>query len=194
MWGAVSDRIGTAPTLAMFGLSVPALLMCPLATSMVGADPSFAVDLFRGSAMVGALCYAGAPVMLAPAVQDIFGQENASQIYQRMWIAVPAANVVGTTLMSNARDYSYQRHAMELAQLVDEPAFVREFGCVAAEAGPLVQQKVCTIPLMMKLAPAGTVDPTPFLYNEVFYTIAGASAVAFACNVAAFRMARPRAW
>ena len=35
LWGTLSDRIGCASTLAFFGLSVPALMMAPLATTMV---------------------------------------------------------------------------------------------------------------------------------------------------------------
>ena len=45
-----------------------------------------------------------------------------------------------------------------------------------------------TLPLLLKLAPEGTPDPSPLLYNDVFYGIAGCSALALACNVAAFRI------
>ena len=45
-----------------------------------------------------------------------------------------------------------------------------------------------TLPLLLKLSPPGTVDPSPFLYNDVFYGIAGCSALALACNVAAFKL------
>ena len=48
--------------------------------------------------------------------------------------------------------------------------------------------KTVTVPLLLKLSPPGTVDPSPFLYNDVFYGIAGCSALALACNVAAFKL------
>ena len=48
--------------------------------------------------------------------------------------------------------------------------------------------KTVTLPLLLKLAPEGTPDPSPLLYNDVFYGIAGCSALALACNVAAFRL------
>ena len=41
---------------------------------------------------------------------------------------------------------------------------------------------------LLTLTPPGTPDPSPFLYNDVFKGLAAASAVALACNVAAFRL------
>jgi len=234
LWGALSDRIGVASTLAMFGLSVPALLCAPFATTMVSEDPQSAVNLFRGGIMLSSLCYGGAPVMLAalpavaalpalgptalgpnspgpsltttpprvpllqvmlaPAVGQIFGSAYTAQIYSRLWIAVPLANMLGTTTLSKARDFSYQRHATSLVEVCDEQAFVELFGAPTAAAAPLIEKKVCTIPLLLKCAPPGTTDPTPFLYNEVFFAIGGASTLAFVCNVAAFRIPRPTPW
>ena len=85
-------------------------------------------------------------------------------------------------------------HAAELVSVCDEAAFHDLFGAPTAESASLIEKKVCTIPLLLKIAPPGTTDPTPFLYNEVFYAIGGASAVAFVCNVAAFRLPRPTPW
>eukprot|EP01052_Picozoa_sp_SAG31_P037484 SAG31_NODE_4848_length_2906_cov_3.759173_1_plen_56_part_00 len=45
-----------------------------------------------------------------------------------------------------------------------------------------------TIPLLLKLSPPGTVDPTPYMYDNIFYSIAGFSAIALACNMAAFEL------
>ena len=46
-WGPISDRIGCAKTAAIFGASVPALLLSPFATGIVGSDPETALLLFR---------------------------------------------------------------------------------------------------------------------------------------------------
>ena len=48
--------------------------------------------------------------------------------------------------------------------------------------------KTVTVPLLLKLSPPGTADPSPYLYNEVLYGIAGFGALALACNVAAFKL------
>ena len=41
---------------------------------------------------------------------------------------------------------------------------------------------------LLQLSPPGTPDPSPFLYNDVFYGLAGCSALAFCCNLAAFKL------
>ena len=38
--------------------------------------------------------------------------------------------------------------------------------------------KTVTIPRLMELAPPGTIDPSPFIYNSTLYTMAGLVSVA----------------
>ena len=94
--------------------------------------------------------------------------------------------------MTKVRDYSYAKHALIIAETCDEEAFVNAFGAPKAEAASLVQSKVVTLPLLLRIAPEGTVDPSPLLYDDAFYTLAGFSALAFACNVTAYRLPVPR--
>ena len=90
--------------------------------------------------------------------------------------------------LAKARDGAYARHAADLAQNIDEASFVTAFGAPKSELASLVANKTATLPLLLKLSPEGTADPSPFLYNDVFYGLAGCSALALACNVAAFKM------
>ena len=136
------------------------------------------------------------PVLLAPAAAEIFGGRYSGEIYRRLWLTVPLANFVGTTIMSKARDAAYTRHATSLAADVDADAFLATFGAPHAELPSLLANKTVTLPLLLNISPEGTVDPSPFLYDDVFYGIAGCSALALACNVAAFQLpiaARARA-
>ena len=187
-WGPVSDRIGCARTTMLFGASVPMLLLSPFATGLVSSDPETALLLFRTSALCSIGIFAGMPVLLAPAAAEIFGGTHSGEIYRRLWLTVPLANFIGTTIMSKARDGAYARHATELAADIDDGAFSAAFGAPKAELASLLANKTVTLPLLLKLSPEGTVDPSPFLYNDVFYGIAGCSALALACNVAAFRL------
>jgi MFS family permease len=102
-WGPISDRVGAGTTLALFGLSVPSLLLCPAATGMVPTDPHTALLLFRAGAVGTLFCFAGAPVMIAPAAAELFGHQAAGQIYRRLWITVPVANVVANLLVTRVR-------------------------------------------------------------------------------------------
>eukprot|EP01051_Picozoa_sp_SAG22_P013762 SAG22_NODE_1579_length_4066_cov_7.513486_3_plen_51_part_00 len=43
---------------------------------------------------------------------------------------------------------------------------------------------MATIPLLLELAPPGTTDPTPFLYDSTMYTAAAVIAAAGCCSLA----------
>jgi hypothetical protein len=150
-WGPISDAIGCSRTLALFGIAVPALLLCPYAAGLscaaatwhrsgrlahaltsglreglgeVGsgrrprldlsdggplfryAEPETAHTLFRGAAAATCVVFAGAPVMLAPVAAEVFGHASASLVYRRLWVMVPSANVLGTTILSVSRDHA----------------------------------------------------------------------------------------
>ena len=77
----------------LFGASVPALLLGPFATGIVATDPDTALLLFRSSALMSVGIFAGMPVLLAPAAAEIFGGRYSGEIYRRLWLTVPLANV-----------------------------------------------------------------------------------------------------
>ena len=187
-WGPISDRIGCSNTAMLFGVSVPALLAIPFGTTLVATDPSTALLTFKASALLSIGVFAGMPVLLPPAAADIFGVSHSGEIYRRLWLTVPLANFVGTSVMARARDAAYARHASELAAGIDDTAFADAFGAPKSELAALVESKTATLPLLLQLSPPGTPDPSPFLYNDVFYGLAGCSALAFCCNLAAFKL------
>jgi hypothetical protein len=41
-----------------------------------------------------------------------------------------------------------------------------------------VSAKTVTIPRLLEIAPTGTLDPSPFIYNSTLYTMAGLVSVA----------------
>ena len=94
--------------------------------------------------------------------------------------------------VGSVRDYSYAKHALAIAETCDEAAFTAAFGAPKSEAASLIAAKSVTLPLLLPIAPPGTVDPSPLLYDDAFYTLAGFSALAFACNVAAYRLPVPK--
>ena len=194
-WGPVSDTIGRGTTFGLFGLmATPSLVLLPTATAMVQASPEGALSLFKGASLLTVGVFAGGPVLLAPAVADLFGPRDATAIYGRLWLMLPTANFFGASLVAKVREYSYTKHALAIVDTCDEAAFDAAFGVPRSEAASLIASKTVTLPLLLPIAPAGTVDPSPLLYNDAFYTLAGFSALACVCNVAAFRIpiaARP---
>ena len=111
-------------------------------------------------------------------------------MYWRTWIALPIANVVATGYLARARDANYREAALDLATRCDADAFMAAFGaCNEPHAvARLVDAKTVTIPMLLKIAPHGTADPSPWLYHEVLTQFAAVGAIAAVCNVAAFRL------
>eukprot|EP01052_Picozoa_sp_SAG31_P037485 SAG31_NODE_4848_length_2906_cov_3.759173_2_plen_458_part_00 len=137
-WGTISDHTGRRNTMMMFGASVPALMLAPVATGLVRNDPDIAVLLFRTSAACSVFVFAGMPVMLTPAAGDIFGLTHSGNIYQRLWLSVPLANFVGTSLLASWREHEYKSSAVQLASGIDESAFHDAFGAPKADLAALL--------------------------------------------------------
>ena len=191
-WGPVSDRLGCGTALAMMGIQFPALLAMPAATSLLAADPATSLGLFRAAACVNVVVFAGTPVVLAPAVRALFGARDTTAIYQRLQALIVFASPAGAALLSAARDHSYLKHATALAEACDEAAFAAAFGGGRDDLAALVKTNACTLPLLLRISPEGTPDPTPLLYNEAFTVLGATSAIGASCFVAAFRIAPPR--
>ena len=69
-------------------------------------------------------------------------------------------------MLSAARDHSYLKHATALAEACDEAAFAAAFGGSIEQLPSLVKSNACTLPLLLRISPEGTPDPTPLLYNN----------------------------
>ncbi len=191
-WGPIADRLGLSRTIALAsGLSVPALCLGPLATSLVASDPATALHIFRASAWSAVGCFAAAPLMLAPMAAERFGAEHAAQIYTRLWLMVPLANFVGSNVMMAWRAHAKASAASELAGACDDAAFEAAFGAAKAELPALLRANAVTIEKLLDVAPVGTPDPSPHLYDEVFYALPAVGLLALACNFAAFRLPLP---
>ena len=72
----------------------------------------------------------------------------------------------------------------DLASRVDPAAFAEKFGAPIEQLNQLVAAKTVTVAKLMEIAPAGTIDPTPSLYNTTMYCMAALLVVAFFANLA----------
>ena len=66
----------------------------------------------------------------------------------------------------------------DLLLKVDPDAFLSKFGATIENAQTLIEAKTLTITQLMTIMPPGTVDPSPFLYNNTMFTMAGLVSVA----------------
>ena len=73
-----------------------------------------------------------------------------------------------------------------LTKVEDTAAFEKSFGCSIGHSNciqTLIDAKTITIGRLMELVPAGTVDPTPYLYDSTCYAAAGLMAMSLVANL-----------
>ena len=188
IWGPVCDAVGAPRALLLLGIGVPAIGACVAAPHLIDSDAATALAVFQAGAITNCAIYAGVPLLLVPAAATRFGKGCAAQVYWRTWIALPVANVLATGYLARARDANYKEHATRLAELCEPEAFLQTFGAGKEQITHLVASKTVTIPLLLKICPTGTADPSPWLYNEVLSGFGLVGALAIGCNYAAFRL------
>ena len=67
---------------------------------------------------------------------------------------------------------------------MEPAAFESHFGAPLSSLEELISAKTVTISKLLEIAPQGTVDPTPNLYNVTMFIMAGLLALAFFANMA----------
>jgi MFS family permease len=131
----------------------------------------------------GVLAAFGGTAATRPALAaDIFGNKHVGIITaQQLSVVMPAA-FAGPWIANYFREKSLRSSATELAALVDPVRFKQAFGATLDELPALLDAKTVTIVRLMELVPAGTVDPTPFVYDTTLYVVAAMQATAFCTN------------
>ena len=237
VWGPIGDRIGVDKTYMLFGATVPALMLCPFATSLgkthagrekVRRSRATTLKPKRMLGRSGQRPGHGGPSL--PSVGSGHGwdlcrlacdapprrQRNLRQDARR-------ENLPEAVVFRAARQHGGDQHrlapqgrglqrrgggprrwhrrehlqcrlrrAQGRARLPPRTPHDSLSSCANFPEGNGrawgQASKTVTVPLLLKLSPPGTADPSPYLYNEVLYGIAGFGALALACNVAAFKL------
>ena len=81
--------------------------------------------------------------------------------------------LVLTNLNSTYNIYLVEKFLfLDLLSKVDPSKFQEAFGADLSQAQTLIEAKTLTITKLMNIMPQGTIDPSPFLYNNTMYTMA----------------------
>ena len=75
----------------------------------------------------------------------------------------------------------------DLLAKVNPATFQETFGADLTQAQSLIEAKTLTISKLMTIMPPGTLDPSPFIYNNTMYVMAGL----VSCGAAMHLMVRP---
>lgn len=191
MWATASDYTGRKNAYYIFGTSIPIALCIPKLTSMVAdmgatgaaGDPSILpLVLFYGGTTAIVSFYGGLFSVLPAYIADLYGQKHTGAIHGRTITGWSAAALLGPTILTHLRSTSYRDAAMDLVSKVDPEKFREAFGADVQSAPELLSSKTLTLAQLMDIAPQGTIDPTPHLYDTTMYAMAGLLSVALCAN------------
>ena len=193
IWASTSDYIGRRNTYWIF-FALGILLYCsiPYTAQQVSVNP-VAVWLvyFYAATMIIFTMYGGGFATIPAYLADIFGTKYVGGIHGRLLTAWSTAGVLGPLAITSLRENAVTRAIDDLVTKIDPAVFAESFGAGLDQLPALVQAKTVTIASLMDIAPAGTVDPTPNLYNSTMYLMALLLAIALVSN-AFMRPVHPR--
>lgn len=174
-WAAVSDYIGRRNTFFIFTLgSVPIYFATPHIIDMVitsgSATPLY---LFCGSTALAISMMGGVYACLPSYEADLFGTKYVGPIHGRMLLWSSAAALAGPAMLLNLRSISEKAAIQDLLTKVSPEKFQATFGAPMEQAQDLLASKILSIGKLLALAPPGTLDPTPHLYDTTMYTLSG---------------------
>ena len=184
-WASISDWIGRKQTYTIFFVLGCALyLSIPWAAAHAGASTlSTSFIVFYAATMIIFTMYGGGFATIPAYLADLFGSKYVGAIHGRLLTAWSTAGVLGPVAISKLREASISEAIDDLASKVDGSDFQNKFGAPLAKLDELVAAKTVTVQKLMEIAPEGTVDPTPSLYNSTMFTMAGLLVVGFFANL-----------
>jgi MFS family permease len=184
IWASSSDYIGRRNTYwVFFALGILLYLSIPLAAQRVSVAPSVVwLVYFYAATMIIFTMYGGGFSTIPAYLADIFGTRYVGGIHGRLLTAWSAAGALGPIAITSLRERSVGAAIHDLAARVDPERFRQTFGAGVDQLDALVAQQTVTIGKLMDIAPAGTIDPTPSLYNVTMYLMAGLLAVGLVAN------------
>jgi hypothetical protein len=137
---------------------------------------------FYAATMIIFTMYGGGFATIPAYLADMFGTRFVGGIHGRLLIAWSVAGVVGPEAITRLRASALDSALHDLAARIDPARFAAAFGAGLDQLDSLIAQKTVTIGKLMEIAPAGTVNPTPSLYNVTMVLMASLLAVALVAN------------
>lgn len=193
IWASTSDYIGRRNTYWIF-FALGILLYCsiPYTAQQVSVTPAVVwLVYFYAATMIIFTMYGGGFATIPAYLADIFGTRYVGGIHGRLLTSWSTAGVLGPLAITSLRENAVTKAIDDLVTKIDPALFAESFGAGLDQLPALVQAKTVTIASLMDIAPAGTVDPTPNLYNSTMYLMALLLAIALVSN-AFMRPVHPR--
>ena len=183
-WASMSDYIGRKNTYhCFFILGTLLYLSIPFSASAVSANPAITwLIMFYAATMIIFTMYGGGFATIPAYLADIFGTMHVGGIHGRLLTSWSTAGVIGPVAITYLRQGSLNNAINDLASKIDPASFQAKFNAPVSELSGLIESKPVTIGKLMEIAPSGTIDPTPSIYNTTMYAMAALLVIAFFSN------------
>jgi MFS family permease len=183
-WASSSDYVGRRNTYAVFfTLGIVLYLSIPYVATQVSVMPDVTwLVYFYGATMIIFTMYGGGFATIPAYLADMFGTRYVGGIHGRLLTAWSVAGVLGPEATTWLRGRAIESALHDLAARVDPERFRAAFGAGLDQLDAMIKGQTVTIAKLMEVAPSGTVDPRPSLYNVTMYLMAGLLAIALVAN------------
>lgn len=183
-WASASDYLGRQRTYAIFfGLGIILYCSIPYFAEQVSVAPAtvWLVGFYAATMLIFTM-YGGGFATIPAYLADIFGTRFVGGIHGRLLTAWSTAGVLGPLAITTLRENAVSNAVTDLSEKLDPATFQRAFGADISELEKLVEANTVTIAKLMEISPPGTLDPTPYLYNQTMYLMAFLLFLAFIAN------------
>jgi len=183
-WASSSDYIGRRNTYwIFFALGIVLYVSIPWVAQQVSVSPAVVwLVYFYAATMIIFTMYGGGFATIPAYLADMFGTRYVGGIHGRLLTAWSVAGVIGPEAITWLRARAIDSALHDLAARIDPGRFGDAVGAGLDQLDALIAQQTVTIAKLMEIAPAGTVNPTPSLYNLTMYLMAALLAVALVAN------------
>ncbi|MGH8598644.1 MAG: MFS transporter, partial [Gammaproteobacteria bacterium] len=155
----------------------------PYTAAQVSVSPGVLwLVVFYAATLLIFTMYGGGFATIPAYLADMFGTRYVGGIHGRLLTAWSTAGVLGPLAITSLRENAVGDAIRDLVARIEPTKFETTFGASAQQLETLVAAKTVTIAKLMEIAPAGTVDPTPSLYNQTMYLMATLLFVALLAN------------
>ena len=174
LWASASDFLGRNATYWVFFLGgILLFLSLPFTVHKAGVDPAVVwLACFCTATLVLFTFYGGGFATIPAYLADLFGTHHVGGIHGRLLTAWSVAAVLGTFAVTTLRQHSLRRAIHDVAATVNTVEFAATFGAGVEQLDLLIEKKTVTLAKLLEIAPPGTLDPTPSVYNSTMYLMA----------------------
>jgi len=183
-WASASDYLGRKTTYYIFFI-LGIMLYCsiPYTAAQVSVNPSVIwLVYFYAATMLIFTMYGGGFATIPAYLADVFGTRFVGGIHGRLLNEWASAGVFGPVAITSLREISVKNAIDDLVSKIDPSQFQAKFGAGIEQLQTLIDAKTVTIAKLMEIVPAGTIDPTPNLYNTTMYLMAVVLFIALLAN------------